>query len=152
MRRKLNLVELTGLPFDGAFFGGGYDIATFAADQSTLVVAYEKRLTALDRAFGGLLWSADPGSFPHDPFPVLDDGTLFFTAAVARTPKTSPAESDAGCACSTARIRSRGGAMLLASLLVAARSRRSRVRRGAGSRGDRAGEGHSHAKNAPTDS
>ena len=85
LRQQWDLASLTGVPFEAdwtepAFFGGGLNLGTFSLDAETLVVGFERRVVAIDRASSEVLWHADPGSFPYDPYPLVRGGSLVMTA------------------------------------------------------------------------
>jgi outer membrane protein assembly factor BamB len=70
----------TKLPYEPELYGGALDIAMFAKDGDTLVVAYEKRVIALDAKTSRLRWHVSPDTFPATPFPIIRDGRVFLTA------------------------------------------------------------------------
>ena len=84
--QHLDLAKLSGVPWqarrsEAALYGGGLSAASLVQDARTIVVAYERRVIALDAASRKLLWHRDPGCFPSLPLPILHDGTLYLTAA-----------------------------------------------------------------------
>jgi MYXO-CTERM domain-containing protein len=98
VKRHWDLAALTGVPFEAdsfdapQFYSGGYRRATFSADNDTLAVGYERRLLALDRPSGDLLWHTDPGAFPHDPYPAVH-GDLLVTIAGEQLAGPRPPET-----------------------------------------------------------
>jgi hypothetical protein len=131
-----DLVALTGVPWTAdegpSFFHGGLDLATFAADDETLVVGFEGLVVAIDRMSRAVVWHADPGAFPHDPFPLVHGDKVYaLMGNDAGPPKPpspdEPKKKDGDCDCGVPGGRSpapRGIAILGLALLLAMRLRR----------------------------
>jgi outer membrane protein assembly factor BamB len=99
-----DLAALAGLPWEAGsdspcFFSGGLNLGTFSRDESTLVVGFERRIIAMDRASGALLWHSDPGSYPHPQHPVVASGTVYLLTR--GDPAAAQVRDDAasGCDC-----------------------------------------------------
>jgi outer membrane protein assembly factor BamB len=131
VKRQWDLAALTGLPFGTGFFedeqlySGLYASATLSADNDTLAVGYERRLIALDRTSGDLLWHADPGSYPYRPYPVVQGDRMVAIAGegLAGPRPAEPPEVTAldpgGCSFSPSSARGSGSPWAVAALFGA---------------------------------
>lgn len=103
----VDLVAMSGVPWERArsqpaFYGEGLSRASMVRDAETLIVAYERRVVAVDARSRKLLWHKDPGCFPSVPLPVLHDGVVFLTVG------TSGGAAPAGAASSAVPTSSSG--------------------------------------------
>jgi outer membrane protein assembly factor BamB len=79
-----DVAAATGLRYEPDLYGGELDLAVFAKDKDTVVVAYENRVIALAAASGKLRWHLAPDTFPHTAFPLARDGTVYLIAGPKR--------------------------------------------------------------------
>ncbi len=77
---QMNAATATKLKYQPDLYGGALDLAVFSQDGGTLVVAFEKRVLALDAKTGALKWHLDPDTFPHGAFPLAHSGRVYLTA------------------------------------------------------------------------
>lgn len=80
----LDAAKASGLAYEPDLYGGALDLAVFSRDAGVLVVAFEKRILALDDARGRLLWHLQPDTFPHSAFPLAKDGLVYITSGPKR--------------------------------------------------------------------
>jgi outer membrane protein assembly factor BamB len=81
---QMNAATATKLKYQPDLYGGALDLAVFSQDGTTLVVAFEKRILALDAKTGALRWHLDPDTFPHGAFPLAHAGVVYLGAGPAR--------------------------------------------------------------------
>lgn len=79
-----NVARDLGLRYWPDMFGGALNLAVFAESAGVLVVAFEKRVVAIDLARNKYLWHLDPDTFPHCPFPIIADNRVILTAGKKR--------------------------------------------------------------------
>ena len=85
LRWHRNLAADLGLKYFPDFFGGALNLAVFAKSHDVLVVAFERRVVAIDLARHKYLWHLRPDTFPHCPFPIIYNGRVFVTAGAKHT-------------------------------------------------------------------
>ena len=73
------------LRFRPDFYGGALNLAVFAKSGNVLVVSFERRVIALNLETGEYLWHLQPDTFPHCPFPVIQDRRIILSAGAKRT-------------------------------------------------------------------
>jgi MYXO-CTERM domain-containing protein len=142
LKRQWDLVALTGLAWEvefeqPGFFSGGLDIGTFSRDAETLIIGFERRIVALDRVDGALLWHTDPGTFPGRQHPLNHSGIVYVLSerhslpAADAGPNADASADDevSGCGCRAAGNATSSGPPAFALALLA-RIRVARRRRG----------------------
>jgi outer membrane protein assembly factor BamB len=77
---RVDLERVLGVPFEPDIYGGALDLASFAQEGTTLVVAFERRVLAIDVTTHKVLWQVIPDTFPHTPYPVIHKGVVYMTA------------------------------------------------------------------------
>jgi outer membrane protein assembly factor BamB len=84
LRWHRDVARELGLKYHPDFFGGALNLAVFAKSGGVLVVAFEKRVVALDLKRGRYLWHLQPDTFPHCPFPVIYKDRVILTSGAKR--------------------------------------------------------------------
>lgn len=84
LRWRMDLARALGVKFEPDIYGGALNLAVFAEEQGVLVVAFEKRVVAIDTAKRKVLWHLEPDTFPHCPYPAVEGGVVYLTSGARR--------------------------------------------------------------------
>jgi outer membrane protein assembly factor BamB len=87
---RTDAAQVLGVKYEPDLYGGALDISVFTRDGDVLVVAFEKRILALNAATGKLRWHMQPDTFPHAAFPLAHDGIVYLSSGPKRGAGRSP--------------------------------------------------------------